>query len=93
MVFICSHLKLEIFGEHIIDNIVEVVSFNELLPLVAWVHGHPAELVAGLVSFHEVPDWLPHHRHWLHSRKEEKTTRIVYLDSRPKELTCGELRP
>ena len=80
--------ELERRWEHIINQIVQVVSLYELLSLIAWVHGHPAELVTGLFSLHEVPDWLPHHRHWLHVRKEKETARFIYFDSRPKELTC-----
>ena len=57
--------ELEASGQHVIDKVVQVVSLDELLPLVARVHGHPAQLVIGYLPLHEVPHWLPHHRHWL----------------------------
>ena len=59
--------KFEIVRKHIVDDIVEVVSLDELLSLVAWVHGHPAKLILLLFSLHEVPHRLPHHGNWLHA--------------------------
>ena len=87
-----SWFEIEAFGEHIIDNIVQIVSFNELLSLVAWVHGRPTELMIFLVSLHEVPNWLPHHSHWLHAGKEKETSCLIDLDSRSEELPYIQLQ-
>ena len=77
-----------LFREQIVDNIVEVVSLDELLSLVAWIHGHPAKLILLLCSLHEVPHWLPHHGNWLHAWEQQESTCFSYLNSRPKKLSC-----
>ena len=82
-----SQLECKLFREDIVDEVVEIVSFDELLSLVAWIHGRPTELVFRLISLHEVPDWLPHHSYWLHVGEKKKTTGLVYLNTWPEKLT------
>ena len=38
-------LEIKVRGKHIIDQVVKVCAINQPLSLVAWVHGHPAELI------------------------------------------------
>ena len=58
--------KFEVRGENIINQVVEVVSLDEPLALVAGVHGCPAELILRSLPLHEAPDRLPHYWYWLH---------------------------
>ena len=81
-------MKFVLFREQIIDDIIEVVSLDELLSLVAWVHGHPAKLILLLFSLHEVPHRLPHHGNWLHAWEQQETTGLINFNSRPKKLSC-----
>ena len=59
-----------------------------MVSLVTWVHGHPAELVAGYVVLHVGPDWLPHDRDRVLPGKIEQLLSWVYLNPLTEELTC-----
>ena len=82
--------KFEVVREYIVDNIVEVVSLDELLSLVAWVHGHPAKLILLLFSLHEVPHRLPHHGNWFHAWEQQKTTGLINLNSGLEKLAYSK---
>ena len=84
--------KFEVRGEDIINQVVEVVSLDEPLALVAGVHGHPAELILRSLPLHEAPDRLPHYWYRLHVwSKEQKLSRLVNFNPLTEELTCQYL--
>ena len=58
--------KFEVREEDIINQVIEVVSLDEPLALVAGVHGCPAELILRSLPLHEAPDRLPHYWYRLH---------------------------
>ena len=82
--------EFEVGGEDIINQVVEVVSLDESLALVAGVHGCPAELVLRRLPLHETPDRLPHYRYRLHvwPKYSSSTSRLINLNHFMKELTC-----
>ena len=63
--------KFEVRGEDIINQVVEVVSLDEPLALVAGVHGCPAELILRSLPLHEAPDRLPHYWYRLYIWSKE----------------------
>ena len=82
--------ELELSGEDIVHQIVKVGSINESLSLVAWVHGHPAE-VAGVpsLSLHEGPHWLALHWDRLLPGDHEDLANIVQHHITVEELACN----
>ena len=82
-------LELEVIREDVIDEVVKVVTLDEPLALVARVLGLPAQLVVGLLTFHEMPHWSAHHWDWTLVGKEEQLAGLVYLNSVTEELTCA----
>ena len=81
--------KFKVRREDIINQVIEVVSLDEPLALVAGIHGHPAKLVLRSLPLHEAPDRLPHYWYWLHIwPKEQQPSRLVNLNPLTEELTC-----
>ena len=81
--------KFEVRGEDIINQVIEVVSLDEPLALVARVHGCPAELILRSLPLHEAPDRLPHYWYRFHVwPKEQQLSRFVDLNPLMEELTC-----
>lgn len=81
-------LEGKISCKQTVHQVVQVVALDEPLPLVARVHGHPAQLVLGRLPLHEVPDWLTHHRHRLQvgTGQLQETTGLVHLHTISEEL-------
>ena len=81
--------KIEVRREEIINQVVEGVSLDESLALVAGVHGCPAELVLRHLPLHEAPDRLPHYWYRLHVwPKKQQLSRLVNFNPLTEELTC-----
>ena len=81
--------KFEVGGEDVINQVVEVVSLDESLALVAGVHGCPAELVLRCLPLHKTPDRLPHYWYRLHVwPKKQQLSRLVNFNPLTEELTC-----
>ena len=55
--------EFEVSGEDVIHEVVKVGSINQPLPLIAWVHGSPAELVISRLTLHEAPHRATHYRY------------------------------
>ena len=66
------------------------MAVNEALPLVASVHGCPAELfvTAASLTLHEAPDRPAHDGHWGVVWEEEKLANFINVDTLPEELAC-----
>ena len=84
--------EFEVGGEDIINQVIEVVSLDESLALVAGVHGCPAELVLRRLPLHKTPDRLPHYWYRLHVwPKKQQLSRLVNFNPLTEELTCKYL--
>ena len=63
--------KFEVRGEDIINQVIEVVSLDEPLALVARIHGCPAELILRSLPLHEAPNRLSHYWYRLYIWSKE----------------------
>ena len=82
-------LVLELCGEHVVHQVVKVGAVNQTLPLVARVHGHPAEV--GRISpltLHECPQGFALDGDRLFTRENEQLADSVQRHSITEELTC-----
>lgn len=89
----CVRFELEIRGEDVIHQVVQVAALNQPLALIARVHGLPAQLVLWVwyVSLHEVPDRMSHHWHWVHGGEEKQLASLINLNTTVQELTCENI--
>ena len=78
--------KLELTRQHIIHQIVKVVTLQETLSLVAGVHGGPAQLVIFLLPLHEGPDRTTHHWDRIKGGEDQHATNLIYVHTRTEEL-------
>ena len=81
-------LVLELCGEHVVHQVVKVGAVNQTLPLVARVHGHPAEV--GRISpltLHECPQGFALDGDRLFTRENEQLADSVQRHSTAEELT------
>ena len=84
-------LEFEVSRKDVIDEVIKVVSIDQSLSLVAWVHGSPAELVISHLTLHEAPHRATHHRHWFLARQDEDRAHCINLNSLPEELAYNAL--
>lgn len=66
------------------------MAVNEALPLVASVHGRPAELfiTSAPLALHETPDGSAHDGHWSVLWEEKKLANFIDVDTLPEKLAC-----
>ena len=82
-------LVLELSGEHVVHQVVEVGAVNQTLPLVARVHGHPAEVGRiSLLTLHKCPQGFALDGDRLFTRENEQLADAVQRDSITEELAC-----
>ena len=77
----------EISGHDIIHKVVEVGSINDTLPLVAWVHGCPAELIFYNFPLHEAPHRATHNGHRFLVGHDQDLSSLVHINPLAEKLT------
>ena len=82
-------LVLELCGEHVVHQVVKVGAVNQTLPLVARVHGHPAEVGRiSTLTLHECPQGFALDGDRLFTRENEQLANVVQRHSTAEELAC-----